>query len=417
MYTEIEQCRICGNKNLVSVLHLGNQYLTGVFPKSKDEHLTAGPLEMVKCHQTGPQECCGLLQLRHAYLYDEIYGNNYGYRSGLNQSMVRHLQELVRKILIRVPLKDDDLIIDIGSNDSTLLQAYPQGNYTLVGIDPTISKFQPFYPAHIQSISDFFSARLVRDHFGNKKAKIITSISMFYDLEAPLQFMREIYDILAPDGLWLFEQSYMPTMLEMNAYDTVCHEHLEYYALRQIKWMSDQTDFKIVDVEFNNTNGGSFLVLLAKNNSSYRENSALVQKVLLQEKKLELDSLDPYAAFRKRVHRHRTDLIAFMEQKRSEHKKILGYGASTKGNVILQFCGFTASQLPFIAEVNADKFGCFTPGTLIPIISEDQARAMSPDYFMVLPWHFKENIMEREGIFLHSGGKLIMPLPRIEICS
>jgi hypothetical protein len=411
MYSEIKKCRICGNKDLIPVLQLGNQYLTGVFPKSKDENITSGPLELVKCHQDG----CGLLQLRHSYILEEIYGNNYGYRSGLNQSMVNHLHNKVSALLEKIILKKDDLIIDIGSNDSTLLQNYPRNGYILVGIDPTSNKFKSFYPDHIINIPDFFSADIVRNNFGQKKAKIITSISMFYDLESPMDFMGGVYEVLDDDGMWVIEQSYMPTMLELNAYDTVCHEHLEYYALKQIKWMADRVGFKIIDIEFNNVNGGSFSVTMAKKSSPYKENTLLIQEILHREKERGLDGLLPYEEFKKRVYRHRDDLIRFMEQKRIGGKMILGYGASTKGNVILQFCGLTEKHIPFIAEVNSDKFGCFTPGTLIPIISENQARAMKPDYFMVLPWHFKAGILEREKEYLNGGGMLIMPLPQIEI--
>lgn len=412
MAEKIVKCRICGNTELIPVLSLGTQSLTGVFPKSRQERITAGPLELIKCSEDGGG--CGLLQLAHSYDLSELYGGDYGYRSGLNKSMVMHLQGKAKKITEMVSLKAGDLIIDIGSNDSTLLQAYPE-DLTLVGIDPTGRKFKQYYPPHISLIPEFFSASAFGAAFGARKAKVVTSIAMFYDLEAPESFVREVRDVLDDDGIWVFEQSYMPVMLEMNAYDTICHEHLEYYRLKQIKWMTDRAGFKILDVEFNDVNGGSFSVAAAPKGSSYRENTALVEKILAEESAKGLHTLAPYEDFRVRMHAHREDLREFVDGAKSRGETILGYGASTKGNVILQFCGFTEADIPFIAEINKDKFGCFTPGTLIPIIPEDEARAMRPDYFMVLPWHFKENILHREKQYLEAGGRLLFPLPEIEV--
>lgn len=414
MYSEIKKCRICGNESLKSVLHLGEQYLSGVFPKSKEMNITAGPLEIVKCH-SDKDNFCGLLQLRHSYDNNEMYGDNYGYRSGLNQSMVIHLHKKVEKIISLIDLAQGDMIIDIGSNDSTLLQGYPQNRYELVGIDPTGEKFKKYYLPSIKLIPDFFTSKIVEEKFNGRKAKIITSIAMFYDLESPMHFMQNIYDVLDNDGLWIFEQSYMPTMLEMKAYDTVCHEHLEYYGLKQIKWMTDRIGFKIIDVELNNINGGSFSVIVAKKTSKYKEDSANVERILSEEYNKGLNSLRPYNDFKQRVYEHKNELNKFIAKVKSEKKTLLGYGASTKGNIILQFCNLTEKDIPFIAEVNSDKFGSYTPGTFIPIISEKEARAIRPDYFMVLPWHFKENIVIREAQYLQAGGKLFFPLPNLEI--
>ena len=329
--------------------------------------------------------------------------------------MVANLKGKVKRILELVELVPGDLIIDIGSNDSTLLQAYPEKGLTLVGIDPAEKKFKQYYPKHIQLIPTFFSAQAFQRSLPGRKAKVITSIAMFYDLPAPLDFVKDISEILAEDGIWVFEQSYMPTMLEVNAYDTICHEHLEYYSLKQIKWLTDRAGLKIIDIEHNLANGGSFSVTVAKEKSSYRENTALIEGILEKEKVKGLGTLRPYEEFKKRVYRHRDELRQFMDKLKTSGKKILGYGASTKGNVVLQFCGLTTRNISCIGEVNEDKFGCYTPGTLIPIISEVEAKKMKPDYLFVLPWHFRDNFLKREREYLSAGGKLIMPLPEIEI--
>jgi hypothetical protein len=403
---------MCGSQNLTSVIALGEQTLTGVFPKSPGEQMTRGPLELVKCEG---EEACGLVQLGHSYDLTEIYGGSYGYRSGLNQSMTAHLRDTVRDVQTRVEeLTRADLVLDIGSNDGTLLGCYPD-TITRVGMDPTAAKFRQFYKPGIEIISDFFSAEEFQRHCGMRKAKIITSIAMFYDLEAPMAFVEQVASILADDGIWYFEQSYLPAMLGANAYDTICHEHLEYYSLKQIKWMVDRCGLKLVDVELNDINGGSFAVTVAKTRSSISQNSSAIERILAGEKRAALDTLHPYEQFRERVFDHRNRLLDTLAKLRQEDATVLGYGASTKGNVILQFCGLNAEHIPCIAEVNPDKFGRFTPGTYIPIVSEAKAHAMNPDYLLVLPWHFRENLLEREAAFLGRGGKMIFPLPDIEI--
>lgn len=411
MYKKLEKCRICGNTCLERVLDLGEQMLTGVFPREKGATLTTGPLHLVKC--LGDDEVCGLLQMEHSYNLGEMYGENYGYRSGLNASMVAHLNNKVKRILGMVKLSSGDLVIDIGSNDSTTLQAYPASGLVLVGVDPTGLKFYSYYPPYVQLIPDFFSAELVQARFPGKNAKVITSFSMFYDLEDPMGFMHQVYDVLADDGIWVFEQSYMPTMLDTNSYDTVCHEHLEFYALRQIKWMADRVGFKIVDVEFNDVNGGSFSVTVSK---SHGDTSTIpaVQKILSDERARGLDTLVPYSEFAERVVQTRRDLLAFITKARSEGKTVAVLGASTKGNVLLQYCGLTSNQVDFVGEVNPEKFGCYTPGTWIPIIPEQDLLEKNPDYMIVLPWHFRKFFVENKKF---ADMNLVFPLPQVEVVS
>lgn len=406
---------MCGNKNLQSIIDMGNMALTGVFSKP-GETVDYAPMEMVKCWDSGTtRKACGLVQLKHSYDAEKLYGANYGYRSGLNNSMVEHLKSIVNNIQKIVILNPGDLVIDIASNDSTLLSAYPDTlDIKLIGIDPTAEKFKEYYPQRIQYIPNFFSANLVKEKIG-QKARVVTSIAMFYDLEDPLDFVKQIYDILVDDGIWVFEQSYMPTMIKNTSYDTICHEHLEYYGLEQIKWLTDKAGFKIIDVEFNNANGGSFRVTVAKNTSPYPENTSLVSLIIKQEEEEGYNKMAIYEAFRSQVAQHKEELLSFINDLQKKGKTVFGYGASTKGNVILQYCGLSAKEIPYIAEVNEYKFGRVTPGTNIPIISEIEARSLRPNYFMVLPWHFKENIISREAEYLRAGGHLFFPLPKLEI--
>jgi len=410
-YTKIDKCRICCNQNLEVVVDLGDQYLTGVFPHHRaDEEITCGPLRLVKCH--GGEDSCGLLQLQHSYDLSEMYGDNYGYRSGLNSSMVRHLQGKVSRIRGVVDLKASDLVVDIGSNDGTTLSAYPN-NLQLVGIDPTGEKFKQYYEQHIQLIPDFFSADLLKRAFPGKKAKVITSFSMFYDLESPVDFAKQIASVLDPhEGIWVFEQSYMPLMLERNAYDTICHEHLEFYGLKQIVWLADKAGLEIVDVEINDINGGSFSVVAAHKGSKYHDVNGVVARLLESEAAAGLSSLEPYKAFSRRMEESRFALQNFISKAKLEGKNIYGLGASTKGNVVLQYCGFTENDIAAIGDVNPDKFGALTPGTWIPIEDETKVLARNPDYLLVLPWHFREFFVKNP---IFKGRNLVFPLPSLEV--
>ncbi len=408
MYNEITKCRISGSENLITVLSLGEQTLTGVFPKSEDEKITKGPVDMVWCPDGG------LLQLKQSYSLDEMYGDNYGYRSGLNQSMVDHLTQKIQTLEKLAKPSENDIVVDIGSNDATSLKAY-QSKCRKVGIDPTGKKFIEFYTDDIKLVPDFFSAANFESVYPGEKAKIITSIAMFYDLEDPAQFVRDIESVLAQDGIWHFEQSYMPAMLQTNSYDTLCHEHLEFYSLQVIKDLLENNGMRVIDVQTNDVNGGSFAITAGKKDGPFQSNNAVINWMLKQEKRMGLDTIEPYLAFAERMVQHKESLRDLIDSLVAAGKTIFGYGASTKGNVLLQYCNLTRKEIPYIAEVNPNKFGSFTPGTLIPIISEAEAKAMKPDYFLVLPWHFKHHILAREKEFLKNGGKFIFPLPEIEI--
>jgi len=411
MTSSITQCRICGNRHLETILQLGVQKLTGVFPDRPNAPLIEGPLDLVRCVPSATD--CGLLQLRHSYPSEAMYGDNYGYRSGLNKSMELHLARKAAFLHRFSEIENGELAVDIGSNDGTLLKSYP-AEIERAGIDPVAKKFLHFYPPEIRVYTDFFSRELWQQVFGERQARIITSVAMFYDVEHPLEFMRAIRECLAPEGLWHFEQSYMPLMLEHCAYDTICHEHVEYYALRQIHWMAERSGLKIVDLQTSNINGGSLAVTAARKESRYAPAEKSLETLLEQEREAGFEGMEPFEKFRAAVFRHRTSLQEQIARLHQEEQKVLGYGASTKGNVLLQFCDFSVRDLPYIAEVNPEKYGRFTPGTDIPIISEAEMHLMRPDVLLVLPWHFRENLIAREATFLERGGRFLFPLPRVE---
>ena len=404
----IRKCRAGGGTDLVTVLDLGRQALTGVFPRSSAEPVSSGRLELLWAPRSG------LVQLGHSFAPSQMYGADYGYRSGLNGSMVRHLTSKMQMLEKRFDLRAGDAVLDIGSNDATSLKAYTVSGLQRIGIDPTGAKFRAYYPDDLVLVADFFSADAYRST-GAPAPRIITSIAMFYDLEDPIGFARDIESILAPDGVWHFEQSYLPAMLRATSYDTICHEHLEYYSLGVVQHILRAAGLKVIDVAMNSVNGGSFAVTAARVDSPLNVERAAVDWLLDQEERIGLNTPRPYRDFEERVYRHREDLLRLLGALNADGKRVLGYGASTKGNVVLQFCGLTAADIPAIADVNSDKYGAFTPGSHIPIVSETDAHAMQPDYYLVLPWHFREGILQREAAFRAQGGKFIFPFPSIEI--
>mgnify|MGYP002152446725 CR=1 FL=1 len=409
MYKTISHCRICKNHSLTPIFSLGEQALTGVFPWHPSETVTAGPVDLVMC--TGPG-ACGLVQLLQTYDLHEMYGENYGYRSGLNQSMVEHLQSKVHDILRLDYLQPGDIVIDIGSNDATTLKSYPQGIYELVGVDPTGTKFADYYPTGIKLIPEFFSAQAIEKALGGRKAKVITSFSMFYDLEDPVAFARDIGAALDSEGIWVLEQSYLPTMLRANSFDTICHEHLEFYGLKQIAYIAEMANLKILDVSFNETNGGSFSIIVAREDSMRQPNSININKILADEQSFGLDSFDAYNEFKVRIEEAGEALVTFLEKAKASNSRVCGLGASTKANVLLQFFNIDSSLLPVIGEVNIEKVGKFTPGSLIPIQSEEDVLKSNPEYLVVLPWHFRNFFLNNKKF---KGQRLVFPLPKFEI--
>ncbi|MDA0631893.1 class I SAM-dependent methyltransferase [Nonomuraea sp. MCN248] len=407
--TECTECRICANRTLLPVLDLGTQALTGIFPRSREEVVPSAPLELVKCSPDG----CGLVQIRHTVDPSLMYGDRYGYRSGIRPFMINYLQGKAARLTGMVDLGPGDLVVDIGSNDSTLLQGFPADGPTLVGIDPTGEKWRRYYPDHIDLIPDFFSRQGLAERYGERKAKIITSIAMFYDLSDPMGFMADMRDLLSDDGVWMVEMSDLGSMVKSLAYDAICQEHLEYYSLAQIEWMAERVGLTVTSAEITEVNGGSLCLTLVRNPARHRIDDAAIAQVRRREADLKLDTWATYETFARRVQHHRDELRAFLDDSRAAGRLTLGYGASTKGNVVLQYCGIDTRDLPCIGEVSPEKHGCFTPGTGIPIVSEEDAKARRPDQLLVLPWVHRKGFVEREQQFLAEGGKLVFPLPVI----
>jgi hypothetical protein len=417
--TRRRTCRACGCASLVPLLSLGGQVIASGFHLTPDyppvDRLI--PLDLVRCDPSLAEDACGLVQLSHTVPGDLMYAA-YGYRSGLNESMARHLGSIAQRAERLVKLGPGDLVVDIGANDGTLLLAYQAPGATLVGFEP--SDIRPDAPTpHISFIHDYFSAVALRSRGFPPEAKIVTSIAMFYDLEEPGRFAAGVAFILSPDGVWILELSYLPLMLSQNSFDTICHEHLTYWALGPLERLLRSHGLSIVDVALNDVNGGSMQVTIVRHGGRLSEpqNDAKARIYNLKRRELELllDESGPYDAFRERIESNRLALPELLRQLKKQGKKVVGYGASTKGNVTLQYCGITPELLPAIADRNARKWGVTTPGTRIPIISEEEMRAQNPDYLLALAWHFIPSFKAREAALLSKGCRFIVPLPTVKI--
>jgi NDP-4-keto-2,6-dideoxyhexose 3-C-methyltransferase len=408
------QCRICGNPHLKPIIDLGKQPLSGVFPRPEAPNPSTSPLTLVRCDIKARRGACGMVQLLHTAELSEMYGLTYGYYSSISPTMVSHLESKARALIQFVKPKPGDVVLDIGCNDGTLLNTYgSQARLTRIGMDPSSKKFARHFQPDIEVVYDFFSEKGARTLIGNKSCKIITSIAMFYDLDDPIRFMKDIRALLARDGVWAVELSYLPLLLKQLTYDQICHEHVIYVGLRQMDWMMRKAGLKILDVSFNDVNGGSFYIIAGRQDGPYRPETKKINQVLEEEAALDTD--EPYERLRNRIVTHRDDVRRFFEMMNAAGKKIYGYGASTKGNIVLNYCDVGPRSLIAIGDRNPEKDGLVTPGTRIPIISHEKLRKLKPEYLFVLIWHFRKEIIQDELAFLKRGGKLVFDLPRLHV--
>ena len=410
MAENIYCCRLCKKNELKDVIDLGQQYITSRFPVYGDWSTPKTGITLCLCAS------CELLQLKQSTNQSELYEYEYGYMSGISNTMRAHLKQYQEEIVSFIhDLTPGDTVIDIGSNDSTMLQLYPS-NIRRIGVDPTGKQFAHYY-GDVELLPTYFTRENVIEKFGNIKCKSISSISMFYDLPDPVQFAKDIHSLLDDNGIWTCEQSYMPTMLVRNSIDTICHEHLEYYALKQVHQIATEAGFKIFNVSFNECNGGSFRVYFAKMDSTiFTECTKTISEILEKERSLQLGNSETYSKFMNACYTEVEKLKTIINTVNSDGEKVYIYGASTKGNCLLQFATIGESLIPFAVERNLNKVGKMT-NTGIPIISEETMRQNPPKYLLVLPWHFRDEIVKREDEYLEAGGQLIFPFPKFEIYS
>jgi SAM-dependent methyltransferase len=357
---------------------------------------------------------CKLVQLDRNYNKKYLYGKDYGYRTGINNTMTNHMNKIVKECSDLIKLKTNDCVLDIASNDGTLLNFYKK-NIITVGVDPLVNKYRKFYKKINYKISNFFQIKDIKKLKLKKKFKIITALSVFYDLKSPGNFIKEVRDILDKKGVFILEHADLLSIIKNNIFDTICHEHIEYYSSKVIIEMMNHNRLKVFDHEFNDINGGSSRYYISHEKSNYKVKQKKINKLLLDERKIFLYSKKTYKVFFKKILKERKKLKKLIREIKNKKMIIHGYGASTKGNVILQFYGIGNKEINYIADRNPLKHNLFTPGTKIKIISEDYSRRLRPDYYLVLPWHFKKEILIRERKIRKKGTKFIFPLPKVKI--
>jgi SAM-dependent methyltransferase len=410
-----QRCRVCNCTVLSPVIDLGDQFLQGSFlkPSMQAPPTRKVPTQLVRCDVSRSEDACGLLQLAHSIPPEILYAN-YWYKSGTNETMRRHLAEIADSALAIVQ-PHAMRVLDIGCNDGTLLQHIPS-QFKRWGVDP--SDIAATIPPPVNVINTVFPSDNATHQLRDLSFDLITSVAMFYDLEDPVGFARSVHDLLDSEGIWVLEMSYMPLMLATNSFDTICHEHLEYYSLSVLNTIMSRAGLRIFKASLNWINGGSIRCYVCKADCFRYDTGparGLIRRLQVNEFQMQLDTNVPYLAFQLRIDALRTQMTELMARIHAESGRVHVYGASTKGNVLLQWYGIDSYKVPFAADRNPDKVGAFTLGTGIPIISEERSREMKPDYYLVLPWHFKKEFLLRERDIILAGTKMIFPLPEITI--
>jgi hypothetical protein len=403
---------------MTELFTLGDLYVSDFI---KDDESPRGPRNEMKLIL---EDSTGCVRLEKCAPLDTMFGK-YWYRSGINQTMRNELKNITESILSVLKLKENDLWVDIACNDGTLL-SYLSKNLIRIGIDPADDSFKSESEKHADLIiQDYFSYdAFKKTKFGQSKAKVITSIAMFYDLDEPKKFIEDICHLLDDNGLWVLQLSYTPLMIQQLAFDNICHEHIYYYSLFNLKSLFESSGLQIVDCQLNDINGGSFRVFAMKKTADLKKFSTQpnrdvcqfrVNSILSYEQQLGLDKVETWLSFYDNILSLKQQTLDFIKQEKAKGKTIWGYGASTKGNTLLQYFGLDNTLIDGIAERSTFKWGLKTVGSNIPILSEDDMRKANPDYLLVLPWHFINEFIERESDYLKSGGRFIVPCPKFEI--
>jgi 2-polyprenyl-3-methyl-5-hydroxy-6-metoxy-1,4-benzoquinol methylase len=401
-------CRSCHSKKLLNLFSLGKIHFTGKFSKFPNK-VKKGELGLVICSY------CKLVQLNTNFDLKYLYGPDYGYRTGINNTMTIHVRDLVKKLSKKYKVKKGDAVLDIASNDGTLLNFYNK-NIITFGIDPLIKKYIKFYKKINYKVSNFFNYKYVSSKY-QKKFKIITALSVFYDAQKPVKFLKDIEKLLDKEGIAVIEFADLESIIKYNMFDTICHEHLEYYSTKVLLNMINNNNLKLIDIKTNKINGSSKQYYICKKNATHQINSKIIKKIILSEAILNLEKKNTYVNFKKKIDKVKTVLKNKIIEIKKRGKTIHGYGASTKGNVLLQYFELDNTTIDYIAERNPKKYNYYTPGSKIKIISENKSRSLKPDYYLVLPWHFKKEIIKREKNTINRGSSFIFPLPNIQTVS
>lgn len=409
--TPLSGCRVCGNPRLEPVIDLGEQYLSSIFPDDlgyRDE-LSRSRLDLALCMREGGH--CGLLQLARSHDIRAMYVE-YPYASATNSSMAAILRDVADGGRAAADLRAGDVVLDIGGNDGTLLSSFAEDDVELVIIDPAQNVQSVLPEGRVAVVRTFFSPDAYRE-VASKPARLIFSIAMYYHLDDPLAFTRNVAEVLQDDGVWVIQMAYLPAMLDTNMYDNIVHEHAGYYGVAHMQWIMERAGLEIFDVELNDVYGGSFRVFVKHAGATGHPPTERLARTLRSEEEMDLFDPATYRDFQARIERTRTDLLVLCREILERGESIWVYGASTKGNTILQFCELGHEQIEAAADANPFKLGKVMVGADVPIRDEETMRAERPDWLLVLPYSFAEAFMEREADLVSRGTRFIVPLPEV----
>ena len=392
---QIEQCRSCDSKELNTVFDIGDLKINA-FVEEPNLDVGTAPLALVHCEE------CDLVQLTHTVREEDLY-KNYWYLSRLNKKIVDNLESITVDASYEVELNDDDLVVDIGANDGTLLSFYPD-NVIKVGIDPAQNIHNELKENCDIMIGDFFNKKNWDKQIGDwyNPVKIVTTVAMFYDLDNPNEFVQDIKHILHESGVWVCQLMTARPMLDTNDLGNVIHEHIEYYSYQSLVNLLERNGLEIYQVRENDINGGSYQLYIQHLNEGsceYEENC----------------SVERYDTWKTNIDKNRDETMNFLRSEVEDGKKVYIMGASTKGNTIMQYYGLDSDVISGAAEIHPDKIGKYLVGSSIPIVHEDEAKEKA-DYFLVFPFHFKELFVNRIlKDWIKDGGKLVFCTPEFEV--
>ena len=396
-------CKNCKSRLIKKIVSIGNQPISSHFYKKKINKLKKYSLDLYICLK------CNLVQLKSLAKLDHMYGLNYGHRTSLSPLMINHMRQKSKKIKLDLK-RGNKNILDIGCNDGTFLNFFKNlKNVSLYGIDPSAEKFKDYHSKKINLIVDYFEKKKIEKKFKKISFDIITCFAMFYDIEDPNSFCKDINKLLTKNGKWILEFSYFPLLLQNLTYDQICHEHITYYSLTTFENVIKKNGLKILDFNLNSINGGSIEVICCKKNAKFRQN---IKKINTQKNLEKQITNKSFENFQIRIENVQRILNLFLEKNKGD---VIGYGASTKGNIVLNHCKIDNKKLKYICDANQYKYNRYTPGSNIKIISKSKMRKLKPKYLLVLIWSFRKEVILQERNFLNKGGKLVFHLPMFHI--
>lgn len=405
---KLTNCRICSSPDLSNVLDLGEMPLANEFLDSPTEEEKEYPLRVVWCQN------CGLMQIDEVVPPEELF-SEYVYVSGTSERLQNHFNNLVSEIDELYSTLNGRKVLDIGSNDGTLLKGFENHDYDVIGVEPASNIAEIARENGVETINEFFNEEVafrIQKNYGRRD--VITATNVFAHTHNVHSFLKGVSKLLADDGIFVIEVPYLVDLLENVEFDTIYHEHLSYFAVRPLKTLLEKHGFKILNIKRIDIHGGSIRLYSTKDSSWQNANSS-AKKLIRIEMEKGLDELATYKSFAHRVERLKTSLLDLLSKLKGSGHTIAGYGAAAKGNTLLNYYSIGQEMLEYIADQNTLKQGLYTPGTHVKVVSPNRIYQDTPDEIVILAWNFAEEIMKQQSDFKEMGGRFVLPVPEVRV--